>query len=69
MLGSYQFAGCIESRARAQEAPKLDIFDAKQTRKKGRVGANVTNGAPENAVLERYGRGRFAVPVHSDDGH
>ena len=48
--------------------PKLDIFDAKQTRKKGRVGANVTNGAPENAVLERYGRGRFAVPVHSGRG-
>ena len=29
------------------------------------VGANVTNGAPENAVLERYKRGRFAVRAHT----
>ena len=37
-------------------------------RKKGGGSEPVTNGAPENAVLERYKRGRFAVRAHTGRG-
>ena len=53
--------------SRAARAKKiLTAFSQADRRKRG-VGANVTNGAPENAVLERYKRGRFAVRAHTAD--
>ena len=55
----------IESVARAAREKFFALsHKSKQTRKRG-VGANVTNGAPENGVLERYERGRFAVRAFS----
>ena len=67
---SFHFVGVSVIESRAQRAKKFfDVLSLSLKRSRhGKRGsrANVTNGAPENGVLERYERGRFAVVAFSD---